>query len=409
MSKANCKVLFDSGSLGLGHVTRDLAIVKEFRKIRPDAEIVWLASEPAASILKQKGEKLLPEAGDYGNETSDVEKDAKGFSVNLSKHMASGSKTWKVLSKNFFNIVGREEPDIIIGDEAVEISTSWNRILSEDLPPIISIFDYGKIYPMTNSPKDKLVVWMVNRFYHKAYSRDLDETTRRKYPAVFLGDPEDIPDEKLGLTLMNARKGASKGMVFVGDIVRFDPDDYHDREEIRRKLGYGNEKLIICSIGGTSIGKPLLELCTKSYSIVRDRLPDLTMILVGGPRFDTGSLQVPKGIEVKGYVPDLYEHFAASDLSIVQAGGTSCLELAALNRPFLFFPLAEHFEQAITVSKKMKRLNAGIRMEFAKTTPQILAEAIWNNLGKEVHYKQPNLGGEKRIAAMMDQMLRTFR
>ena len=408
MDNKCCKVLFDSGSLGLGHVTRDLAIVKEFRKIRPDAEIVWLASEPAGSILKQQGEKLLPESDQYGNDTDDVEKDAKGFSVNLSKHIASGSKVWGTLFEKFVKIVEREKPNLIIGDEAAEINVSFGEPSFASMPPTIAMFDYGKLYSMTNSPKDKLVVWMVNRYYHKAYSRESDEVTRKKYPAVFLGDPEDVPDEKLGLTLMNAREGAKKGMTFVGDIVRFNPNDYRDKQKVREKLGYGNEKLIICTIGGTNIGRSLLELCAKSYPIIKDRFPDLRMILVAGPRCDPGSFHVPKGVEVKGYVPDLYEHFAASDLTIVQAGGTSCLELTALNRPFLFFPLAEHFEQGITVSEKMKRLDAGVRMEFAKTTPQLLAETIWNNLGKEVHFKQPNLGGDRRIAEMMDHMYGIF-
>ena len=48
--------------------------------------------------------------------------------------------------------------------------------------------------------------------------------------------------------------------------------------------------------------------------------------------------------EVRGYVPNLYQHFAACDLAVVQGWGTTTLELTALSRPFLYFPREQHFE-----------------------------------------------------------------
>ena len=40
------KLLFISGSLGLGHVGRDLEIAKMLRKSNPDVQISWLADSP---------------------------------------------------------------------------------------------------------------------------------------------------------------------------------------------------------------------------------------------------------------------------------------------------------------------------------------------------------------------------
>ena len=57
------------------------------------------------------------------------------------------------------------------------------------------------------------------------------------------------------------------------------------------------------------------------------------------------------------------EYFAACDLAIVQGGGTTKMELAALNKNFLYFPLEEHFEQKL-VSDKLARLGAGVKMSF---------------------------------------------
>ena len=54
-------VLYISGSLGLGHITRDTAIANELRKLNPEIEIEWLAAHPATTLLMEAGEKLVPE------------------------------------------------------------------------------------------------------------------------------------------------------------------------------------------------------------------------------------------------------------------------------------------------------------------------------------------------------------
>jgi len=59
------KVLFISGSLGLGHVVRDLAIAGELRRNSPEIEILWLASHPVDEYLKAHGEKMVVGAARY--------------------------------------------------------------------------------------------------------------------------------------------------------------------------------------------------------------------------------------------------------------------------------------------------------------------------------------------------------
>ena len=54
------------------------------------------------------------------------------------------------------------------------------------------------------------------------------------------------------------------------------------------------------------------------------------MVLACGPRLSPESLYVLPGITIKGYVPNLYEHFAARDFVVVMGRDTSILELTAL-------------------------------------------------------------------------------
>jgi predicted glycosyltransferase len=55
------KLVFVSGSVGLGHVQRDVRIARELSMIRDDLRISWLAADPATRVLEEEGMTLLPE------------------------------------------------------------------------------------------------------------------------------------------------------------------------------------------------------------------------------------------------------------------------------------------------------------------------------------------------------------
>jgi UDP-N-acetylglucosamine:LPS N-acetylglucosamine transferase len=223
---------------------------------------------------------------------------------------------------------------------------------------------------------------------------------------MFVGEPEDIPDRKFGPFLPNRREWARyRGLKYLGYIFPFDPAAYADKTIVRTALGYGPGPLVVCAIGGTAIGKELLQLCAQAYPIARKALPALRMVLVCGPRLNPSSLSVPDGVEAVGYVPNLYEHFAACDLAIVQAGGTTTLELTALRRPFVYFPLEGHCEQQIMVSARLARHGAGIKLMYSQTTPEILAEKTISHLGKEATWPPIRTDGAERAARLINQML----
>ena len=82
-------------------------------------------------------------------------------------------------------------------------------------------------------------------------------------------------------------------------------------------------------------------------------------MVVTGPRIDPASLPRRRGATIRGYVPDLYQHLAACDLAVVQGGLTTCMELTANRRPFLYVPLRHHFEQNFHVRHRLERYGAG--------------------------------------------------
>jgi len=173
---------------------------------------------------------------------------------------------------------------------------------------------------------------------------------------------------------------------------------------VRTKLGYGKEPLLICSLGGTAIGKELMELCGKAYLLAKEKNPALHAVFVTGPRLQAESVRLPEGAEVKGFVPRLYEHFAACDLAIVQGGATSTFELTALRRPFIYFPLEGHCEQA-NVSRILSQRGAGVKMILSKTTPGLLAEKIISTIGRDLSYPVLPADGADKAARLLVKLL----
>ena len=129
------------------------------------------------------------------------------------------------------------------------------------------------------------------------------------------------------------------------------------------------------------------------------------MVVVTGPRIDPASLPRVDGLEYRGFVPDLYAHFAACDLAVVQGGLGTCMELTATRRPFLYFPLRNHFEQTIHVPHRLARYGAGTRMDYHETTPEALAEAIADGLKRPVLSRDVEAGGARRAAEIIARLL----
>jgi UDP-N-acetylglucosamine:LPS N-acetylglucosamine transferase len=144
----------------------------------------------------------------------------------------------------------------------------------------------------------------------------------------------------------------------------------------------------------------------EAFPLAKRKLPQLRMIAVTGPRIDPASLNtVLDGLEVRGFVPNLYRHLAACDLAIVQGGLTTAMELTANRKPFLYFPLAHHFEQIFHVPHRLNRYRAGRCMDYATCDPDIIAAAIADELDRELDYLPVESDGARRAAALIGELL----
>ena len=393
------KILFISWEGGMGHITRDVAIAAELRRQRPDIELSWLASPMASRVLDEEREALLPESSLSVDYNAVGEKALGEFSVNILKFVLYCGKAWARNVRLFTDVIAKYDFDLIIGDESYEVLMALDSGKTEIRCPFIMIHDLIGVTAMSWNPLERLLSYWQNWKWARFKTQD------RTILNFFVGEPEDVPDEKFGWLLRNKRDWAVANCKFLGYVIRFDPEQYQDKEAVRADLGYDKRPLVICALGGSSAGKELLELCGRSLPLVKRHIPSIRMVMVCGTRLSGKSLDLPEGIDVREYIPNLYQHFAASDLAVIVGGGTSVTELTALKTPFFYFPLEKQFEQQILIPHRLSRHRAGIRMDYRQTTPEILAEQILANIGTEAQFAPIPVDGAQQAVRYISQLI----
>jgi hypothetical protein len=77
----------------------------------------------------------------------------------------------------------------------------------------------------------------------------------------------------------------------------------------------------------------------------------------------------------------------------------------AARRPFLYFPLRNHFEQNHHVAFRLDRHRAGTRMPFHGTDAEALAGALVAELEREPDYLPVGGNGAARAAAAISELI----
>jgi hypothetical protein len=304
----------------------------------------------------------------------------------------------------FHDLASADPYDLWIGDESWELDYYLYENPEQKRAAYVWLTDFVGWLPMPDGgPRE---AWLTAD-YNAEMIEHIARYPRVRDRAIFIGAPEDIVPDRFGPDLPAIRSWTEAHFDFSGDYISgFDPIDIADRKAIRSELGYrGDDKVCIVTVGGSGVGSDLLCRVIESFPRARQRVPGLRMVVVAGPRVDPAQLPAVAGVEIHGYVHDLYRHLAICDLAVVQGGLTTTMELVASNRPFLYFPLGHHFEQTFHVPHRLARYGAGRRMDYLSSTPESIAAAIAEEIGKPVSYPTIDHGAVGRVAARIAEML----
>jgi pimeloyl-ACP methyl ester carboxylesterase/predicted glycosyltransferase len=401
--RRNKRALYLSSPIGLGHARRDLAIVRELRRLHPDLEVDWLAQDPVTRLLAANNERIHPLSSRLASETRHIEIESAEHELHCFQALR---RMDEVLIANFMIFQGAVDEggyQLVIADEAWDIDHYWHEHPELKRAKLVWFTDFVGYVPMTSGGEHEA-------FLTTDYNAEMIEHVERhpgvRDRAIFVGSPEDIVPLSFGKDLPTMREWVPRHFDFAGYIIGQHPQTFGTRAELRQGLGYRpGERVCIVTVGGSGVGAHLIKRILQSYPIVHSKLPELRMIVVAGPRIEPRSLDAPAGVEVCAFVPDLDRHLAACDLALVQGGLTTCMELTAAGTPFLYFPLKNHFEQNFHVAHRLGRYGAGRRMDYATSSPDIIAEAMVGALREPAAFEPVEPNGAARAARMVADLI----
>lgn len=287
-------VNFFSSPIGLGHVTRDIAIASNFQNISTK----FVTGGGAAKILKnlefEVEDKYIPPQFIVEN----------GVLKNSTRWLWNYYQYYKRCKKIAKKIIEEDNPKIVISDEDFASLT----IAQEEKIPTVLITDIVQ----TN------FVSGITSFIEKKMNKSM-QSIIKKCDIVII--PENGHDEG------NIKR--------VGPIVR---QTNFSREELRKKLSF-DKKTVVVSIGGTDAGLFLIEKTLESISKIDQ---DVDVIVVSGPSL---SKKFSDSVRNFGFVDNLHEIIFAADVIVSLAGKSTIDESKAYGTPGIFIPIKGHFEQ----------------------------------------------------------------
>lgn len=290
---------FFSSPIGLGHVTRDIAVAQHLNNIK----IKFVSGEG--------GPKLF---SDYGFEAQNLYKPPifeiqDGTLKNPLRWLFRYYSYYKKCKDISSDIIEKERPKLIVSDEDFASLT----IAQEKKLKTVLITDILE----TNFAKG------IGSFIEKKMNKSMKEIMK-KCDVIIL--PEDGSDED--------------NIIRVGPIVR---KILYSREELRKRFSF-DRKTIVISIGGTSAGQFLIE---KTIQVYKKLNLDADMLIVSGPALKISG----EGIRNLGFVNNLHEIIYAADLIISLAGKSTIDEAESYGTPGIFIPIKGHFEQEENAKK----------------------------------------------------------
>ena len=364
------KILWAVSSVGKGHIMRDFAIVNQLKKLA-DADIDWLAPDPAGNFISNRGYNVLECSSRLAGSGKIYEQVFSGCTeeFNLMKYTRADTQLHKHDFKISATAWKENNYDVIIGDEAFWLLTGFASRWEKKPAPFIFLTDFIGTKAMRSSLRDLFIAWYNNlRFSFSHMGPDL---------YLYVGDAEEIPDENLGFLLPSRRKWAQKHCRFVKPIVGFDPDAIQGKRALRKKLGLPEDnKIFLANIGPEGKYEQRVAIIEQVFENLKADFPDAYFIIT------CSGAGTKKWIHYHQFLDNLYQYFAASDFVITQSGYGKVTELSALGIPFIAIPLDYHFEQEYVMGHRLDRYRVGKLVTMRDHTPRSIAAMVQSLMNK---------------------------
>ncbi len=398
------RALYLSSAIGLGHARRDVSVARELRQHHPDLEIDWLAQHPVTRVLEEAGERVHPASRWLASESTHVEDECGDHDLHAFQTIRRMDGLHLANFMVFDEVVEQDRYDLVVADEAWDV----DHFLHQN--PELKRFSYAWMTDFVGwlpMPDGGSAEAALTADYNAEMIEQRARYRRLRDRSVFVGNPEDVVPGSFGPDLPGIREWTEANFDFTGYVTGFVPPDEVEVARLRSRLGFTpDDRVCVVTVGGSAVGETLLRRVLDAVPLARRTCPELRFLVVTGPRIDPASLPRRRGATVRGYVPELHRHLAACDLAVVQGGLTTCMELAAARKPFVYVPLRHHFEQNFHVRHRLERYGAGTRLPYEEAAdPAALAAAICREVDREVCTLPVEDDGARRAAALLAELV----
>src|SRR4051812_4294314 len=307
------RALLLSSPIGLGHAWRDVAVARELRRLVPDLEIEWLAQPPLTTLLAECGERVHPASSELAPEAVHVDGGAGEHSLHAFQMLRRLDEIFCANFMVFHDVVEQERFDLWIADEAWEVDYFLHENPELKTAPYVWLTDFVGVVPMAEGGEREAFLaadhnaQMVEHVARFPHLRDR---------SIFVGDPEDLVPAGLGPGLPSIADWTREHFRFSGYINGFEPGEIADREALRAEFGFSpREKVCVVAAGGSGVGLDLMRRAVAAFPEAKERIPELRMIVVTGPRIDPQEIPPPDRPEAPGHVHPPYRQPPAGDPS----------------------------------------------------------------------------------------------
>ena len=285
-------VEFFSSPIGLGHITRDIAIVENFENISTK----FITGKGAAEILE-----ILDYNVDnlYHPPSFQVKNGALTKSARWLWNYYQYYKDCKAISEK---VIIQDNPSLVISDEDF---ASLAVAQSKKIPTV-------------------LITDILETKFTSGFASLIEKKMNKSMQKII---------ENCKIVIVPEFGNNRENIMYVGPIVR---QTKFSREELREKFGF-NKKTVVVSIGGTDVGMFLIQKVLE----VQSNLSECEIVIISGPSLDKKF----QGVRNFGFISNLHEVIFAADVVVSLAGKSTIDESKEYGTPGIFIPIKGHFEQ----------------------------------------------------------------
>jgi UDP-N-acetylglucosamine--N-acetylmuramyl-(pentapeptide) pyrophosphoryl-undecaprenol N-acetylglucosamine transferase len=324
------KILIAGGGTG-GHIYPGIAVAEELRRLRPDAEFLFVGSDRGLEG------RVVPDAG-FALQT-------------LPARGVVRTRWWKLPASAWGNFVAfvralglmkKFAPDVVLCTGGyvsmpVGLAAWWNK------KPLI-LQEQNSVPGLTN--------------------RILSAFAREVHVAFTEARPYLMQKDRLRLSGNPVRRVILSG----------------DRRSARQRFGLDEQAPTVFVFGGSRGAKRLTEAALQAMKDLRTSLDAQWILQTGKEDFNTAKVEAETAgarAVIMPYIIQIHEAYAAADLVVCRAGAMTLAEIAAVGVPAILVPFPySAYDHQVKNAESLAERGAAVLIKDEELTGERLAQEV---------------------------------